>query len=122
MGELKNIAEEQKGLVERVKDLGRQVYLANLGLLTLVEEKSREQFEKALVAGKQSHGEEGSEWVLAARGLVEQIVTEAQQIKIDELKTQAQQAREKLLGADLLDQAQKFFQDLVQAGEKRKAA
>ncbi|NNM52538.1 MAG: hypothetical protein HKM02_09990 [Pseudomonadales bacterium] len=121
MGELKALSEESKGLVDRVKDLGRQVYLANVGLLALVEEESRKQYEKALEAGKQSHGE-GSEWILAARGLVDQLVSEASQIKVETLRTQAQQAREKLLAADLVEQAQKVFQDLVQAGEKRNAA
>ncbi len=122
MGELKNIAEEQKKLVERVKDLGRQVYLANVGLLALVEDEGRKQYGKVLETAKQAHGEVSNEWVLVARGLVDQLVTEASQLKVASLREQAQQAREKILAKDWVAEAQKLFQDLVQAGEKRKAA
>ncbi len=54
MGELKNVAENQAEvkLVDRVKDLGNQVYLAGLGLVAKVEEEGQKQLDKLQAAGQ----------------------------------------------------------------------
>ena len=121
MGELKNLSTEETSLVARVRDWAQQVYLAHLGLVARVEEESRKQYDKALAAGKEAHGE-GSDIVLAVRGLVDTLVQEAAQLKLEDVRAQALQLRDKLAADDLRQQAQKLFSDLVIAGEKRKAA
>ncbi len=121
MGELKNLSTEETTLVARARAWAQQVYLAHLGLVARVEEESRKQYDKALAAGKEAHGE-GSDIVLAVRGLVDTLVQEASQLKLEELRAQAVQMREKLNAEELRQQAQKLFSDLVLAGEKRKAA
>ncbi len=121
MGELKNLSVEESTLVARARSLAQQVYLAHVGLLARVEEESRKQYDKALAAGKEAHGE-GPELVLAVRGLVDTLVNEATQLKLDDVRAQVQQLRDKISAEELRQQAQKLFTDLVQAGEKRKAA
>lgn len=125
MGELKQLSEEQKGLVERVKEVGRKVYLANVGLLTLVEEEGKKQYEKALVAGEQARGAEAaltSKALLVAFGVVETVKTEASKLSVEAVREQVKVAREKIQASNLLEEAQKFFEELVVAGEKRTAA
>jgi hypothetical protein len=103
MGELKNVAETQVGLVERVKGLSNQVYLAGLGLVTKVEEEGQKQLDKLQAAGQAARGEKAAadkKVVLVAFGLVETLKTE-----VESLKTEGQ----------------KLFGDLVASGEKRKA-
>ncbi|MDO8331569.1 MAG: phasin family protein [Fluviicoccus sp.] len=105
MGELKDVAENQTqvGLVDRVKDLGNQVYLAGLGLVTKVEEEGQKQLDKLQAAGQAARGEKAAadkKAVLVAFGLVETLKTEVESLKAE---------------------SQKLFGDLVASGEKRKA-
>lgn len=134
MGELKQLSEEQKGLVERVKDAGRKVYLANLGLVSKVEEEGKKQFDKVLAAGEQARGEEAAQSnkaVLVAFGVVETLKTEADKLILDAdtLRAKFETTRAKLQGLNLKEEAlslkgeaQKLFDELVAAGEKRTAA
>lgn len=113
MGELKDIAvaETQVKLVDRVKELGNQVTLASLGVVSKVEavvakveEESQKQLDKLVAAGQVARGEQAAndkKVVLVAVGLVETLKVEADKLKVD---------------------AEKLFGDLVAAGEKRKAA
>ena len=83
MGELKNVAETQVGLVERVKGLSNQVYLAGLGLVTKVEEEGQKQLDKLQAAGQAARGEKAAadkKAVLVAFGLVETLKTEVESL------------------------------------------
>lgn len=127
MGELKQLSEEQKGLVERVKDAGRKVYLANLGLVSKVEEEGKKQYDKVLAAGEQARGAEAAQSnkaVLVAFGVVETLKTEADKLILDadSLRAKFEEAKQKLQELNLKDEAQKLFDELVAAGEKRSAA
>lgn len=131
MGELKQVAETQAevSLVDRAKELGNQVALAGFGVVAKVEEviakvevEGQKQFDKLLAAGQAARGEQAAtdkKVVLVAVGLVETLKVEADKLKVevkgeaDKLKADAEK-----LKAD----AQKLFDDLVAAGEKRKAA
>lgn len=131
MGELKQVAETQAdvGLVDRVKEIGGQVTLAGLGVVAKVEEviakvevEGQKQFDKLLAAGQAARGEQAAtdkKVVLVAVGLVETLKVEADKLKV-EVKGEAEKlkADAEKLKAD----AQKLFDDLVAAGEKRKAA
>ncbi len=111
MGELKDVAETQVGLVDRVKDLGNQVYLAGLGLVAKVEEEGQKQLDKLQAAGQAARGEKAAadkKVVLVAFGLVETLKSEVETLK-SEVET-------------LKAESQKVFGDLVASGEKRKAA
>lgn len=113
MGELKDVAESQVEikLVDRVKDLGSQVSLASLGVVSKVEEvvakveeESQKQLDKLVAAGQAARGEQAAndkKVVLVAFGVVETLKVEADKLKVE---------------------AEKLFNDLVAAGEKRKAA
>lgn len=137
MGELKTLSEEQAKLIERVKSVGQQVYLANLGLVSKVEEEGKKQIDKLLAAGGKVRGEVAtSKPLLAAYGLVEvlkeeglklkeeaqKLNTEALKAQFEELKTQITSLKLKEEGLKLKDEGIKLFDDLVAAGEKRKAA
>lgn len=125
MGELKQVSEEQAKLVERVKSVANQVYLANLGLVSKAEEEGQKQYDKLVSAGEKVRGEQAattSKPLLAAYGLVEVIKEESQKLNGDTLKTQFEELKQKLAGLDVVEQGQKLFDDLVAAGEKRKAA
>ena len=113
MGELKDVAESQVEvkLVDRVKDLGNQVSLAGLGVVSKVEEvvakveeEGQKQLDKLVAAGQAARGEQAAgdkKVVLVAFGLVETLKVEADKLKVE---------------------AEKLFNDLVAAGERRKAA
>lgn len=114
MGELKDVAVEAQAelkLVNRVKELGNQVSLAGLGVVSKVEEvvakveeESQKQLDKLVAAGQAARGEQAAndkKVVLVAVGLVETVKVEAEKLKVE---------------------AEKLFGDLVAAGEKRKAA
>lgn len=125
MGELKQLSESQQNLVERVKSLGQQIYLANLGLATKVEEEGRKQYDKIVAAGTETRGEQAaatSKAVLVAVGLVEVLKGEAEKLKTEGLKPQVDAIRQRLAGLKLKEETQKLFDELVAAGEKRKAA
>jgi polyhydroxyalkanoate synthesis regulator phasin len=125
MGELKNVATEQTKLVERVKNIGQQFYLANLGLVSKVEEEGKKQIDKLVVAGEQARGEKAAATakpVLAALGLVEVLKEEAQKLSADSLKAQFEELKTQLTTLNLKEESLKLFDDLVAAGEKRKAA
>lgn len=122
MGELKQLSESQQGLVERVKSLGQQIYLANLGLATKVEEEGKKQYDKVVAAGTESRGEQGNKVVLVAVGLVEVLKSEAEKLRTEGLKPQVEAIKQRLTGIKLKEETQKLFDELVAAGEKRKAA
>ncbi|MES2917533.1 MAG: phasin family protein [Pseudomonadota bacterium] len=129
MGELKQISEQQQTLVERVKALGQQIYLANLGLATKVEEEGKKQYDKVIAKGSEVRGAEASKAALAAAGLVEvlkaeaeKLKTEAEKLKGDGLKQQVESLKQRLTGLNLKEESQRLFDELVAVGEKRKAA
>lgn len=125
MGELKQLSESQQGLVERVKSLGQQIYLANLGLAAKVEEEGRKQYDKVVAAGTETRGEQAeatSKVVLVAVGLVEVIKSEAEKLRAEGLKPQVDAIKQRLTGLKLKEETQRLFDELVAAGEKRKAA
>ena len=125
MGELKQVSEQQQGLVERVKNLGEQVFLANLGLVAKAEEEGKKQYDKLLAAGTEVRAEkaaESSKALLVAAGLVQVIKTEADKLNVEGLKLQVETVKQKLAGLNLKEESQKLFDELVAAGEKRKAA
>jgi|GEM_PF-2585380 len=125
MGELKQLSEAQQNLVERVKSIGQQIYLANLGLATKVEEEGKKQYDKLVAVGTEARGELATatnKAVLVAVGLVEVLKTEAEKLKGEGLKRQADAIKLRLTGLKLKEEGQKRFDELVAAGEKRKAA
>ena len=98
MGELKNIVTEQQDVLVRVKDAGRQVAMAGLGLIEVLK----------------SEGEK-----------LQAIDFNA---KAEELKAKALELKGKLASVDakaeldkLLADVQKLFNELVAKGEKRAA-
>lgn len=125
MGELKQVSEQQQGLVERVKSIGEQVYLANLGLVAKAEEEGKKQYDRLLAAGTEVRAEKAAETpklVLVATGLVQVLKTEANKLSADSLKLQVEELKQKLAGIKVVEESQKLFDELVAAGEKRKAA
>lgn len=125
MGELKQLSEQQQGLVERVKDLGQQVYLANLGLVARAEEEGRKQYDRLVAAGTEVRADKAAETpkaLIVAAGLVQVLKAEAEKLSADSLKAQFESAKQKLAELNLKEEGQKLFDELVAAGEKRKAA
>lgn len=125
MGELKQVSEQQLGLVERVKNIGEQVYLANLGLVAKAEEEGKKQYERLLAAGTEVRAEKAAETpkaLLVAAGLVQVVKVEAEKVSAESLKLQVEELKQKLAGLKLVEESQKLFDELVAAGEKRKAA
>lgn len=125
MGELKQLSEQQQNLVDRVKSIGQQIYLANLGLASKVEAEGKKQYDKIVAAGTESRGElaaASSKAVLVAVGLVEVLKSEAEKLKGEGLKQQVDSIKQRLTGLKLKEETQKLFDDLVATGEKRKAA
>lgn len=122
MGELKQISEQQQTLVERVKSLGQQIYLANLGLASKVEEEGKKQYDKVIAKGTEVRGAEAGKAALAAAGLVEVLKAEAEKLNVDALKQQVETLKQRLTGLNLKEESQRLFDELVAAGEKRKAA
>lgn len=125
MGELKQVSEQQLGLVERVKSLGEQVYLANLGLVSKAEEEGKKQYERLLAAGTEVRAEKAAETpkaLLVAAGLVQVVKVEAEKVSAESLKLQVEELKQKLVGLKVVEEGQKLFGELVAAGEKRKAA
>lgn len=122
MGELKQLSESQQSLVERVKSLSQQIYFANLGLASKVEEEGKKQYDKIVAAGAESRGEQSSKVVLVAVGLVEVLKSEAEKLLAEGLKPQVEAIKQRLTGIKLKEETQKLFDELVAAGEKRKAA
>lgn len=125
MGELKQLSEQQQGLVERVKELGQQVYLANLGLVARAEEEGRKQYDRLVAVGTEVRAEKAAETpkaLLVAAGLVQVLKSEAEKLSVDSLKAQFDSAKQKLAALNLKVEGQKLFDELVAAGEKRKTA
>lgn len=125
MGELKNLSEEQTKLVERVKTVAQQVYLANLGLVAKAEEEGQKQYGKLVAAGEKARGEQAATTakpLLAAFGLVEVLKEEGQKLNAEAVKAQFEELKGKLTGLNLKEEGQKLFDELVATGEKRKAA
>ncbi|MDF2445092.1 MAG: hypothetical protein K0S46_328 [Moraxellaceae bacterium] len=122
MGELKQLSESQQTLVERVKSLGQQIYLANLGLASKVEEEGKKQYDKVIAKGTEVRGVEASKAVVAATGLVEVLKSEAEKLKTADLKAQVESLKQRLSGLKLKEESQRLFDELVAAGEKRSAA
>jgi hypothetical protein len=123
VGELKQLSESQQNLVERVKSLGQQIYLANLGLASKVEEEGKKQFDKLVATGAESRGNPAdSKAVLAAVGLVQVLKSEAEKLKAEGFKPQVDGLKQRLSGLNLKEEGQRLFDELVAAGEKRSAA
>lgn len=129
MGELKQISEQQQSLVERVKSLGQQIYLANLGLATKVEEEARKQYDQVIAKGTEVRGAEAGKAVVAAAGVLEllkaeaeKLKAEAEKVKAEGLKPQVESIKQRLTALNLKEESQRLFDELVAAGEKRKAA
>jgi hypothetical protein len=125
MGELKQVSEQQQGLVERVKSLGEQVYLANLGLVSKAEEEGKKQYERLLAVGAESRAEKAAETpkpMLLVAGLVQVLITEVDKLTAEGVKQQAEVLKQKLVALKVVEEGQKLFGELVAAGEKRKAA
>lgn len=124
MGELKQLSESQQNLIERVKNLGQQVYLANLGLASKVEEEGKKQYDRVVAAGVESRGEaaEANKAAVVVAGLVEVLKVEADKLNADALKAQFESFKQRFSGLNLKEEGQKLFDSLVAAGEKRKAA
>lgn len=144
MGELKQISEEQAKLVERVKSLTQQVYLANLGLVAKIETEGKKQIDKLLEAGAKVRGEAPTtKPLLAAFGLIEvlkeealklkdealKLAEEAQKLSTESVKTQVNELKAQITSLKLKEESLKLkeeglklFDELVAAGEKRKAA
>lgn len=122
MGELKQLSESQQNLVERVKSLGQQIYLANLGLASKVEEEGKKQYDKVIAKGTEVRGAEASKAIVAAAGLVEVLKSEAEKLKTTDLKAQVESLKQRLASLKLKEETQRLFDELVAAGEKRKAA
>lgn len=122
MGELKQLSEQQQTLVERVKSLGQQIYLANLGLASKVEEEGKKQYDKVVAAGTSARGEAANKAEVVAVGVVEVLKAEAEKLKAEGFKPQLDAIKLRLTGLKLKEETQKLFDDLVAAGEKRKAA
>lgn len=128
MGELKQLNEAQQTLIERVKSLGEQVYLANLGLASKVEEEGKKQYDKVIAAGTTARAEAnkatqvafGLLEVLKAEG--EKLKAEAEKLRAEGFKPQVDALKARFDALNLKEEAQKLFGDLVAAGEKRKAA
>lgn len=124
MGELKQVAVQQQSLVERVKSAGQQVYLANLGLVTKVEDEGRKQYDKIVAAGAEARGEQAaasSKAVLLAVGLASVLKGEADKLKAEGLSQQVDSIKQRLAGLQLKAETIKLFDELVAAGEKRRA-
>lgn len=122
MGELKQLSEQQQSLVERVKSLGQQIYLANLGLASKVEEEGKKQYDKVIAKGTEVRGAEAGKAVVAAAGLVEVLKAEAEKLKTADLKAQIESLKQRLAALSLKEESQRLFDELVATGEKRKAA
>ncbi|MDO8268206.1 MAG: phasin family protein [Moraxellaceae bacterium] len=125
MGELKQVSEQQQGLVERVKSLGEQVYLANLGLVAKAEEEGKKQYERLIAVGTEARAEKAAETpkpLLVVAGLVQVLIDEADKLTAEHIKQQVESVKLKLTGLKVVEESQKLFGELVAAGEKRKAA
>lgn len=125
MGELKQVSEQQQGLVERVKSLGEQVYLANLGLVAKAEEEGKKQYERLIAVGTEARAEKAAETpkpLLVVAGLVQVLIDEADKLTAEHIKQQVESVKLKLTGLKVVEEGQKLFGELVAAGEKRKAA
>ncbi len=125
MGELKQVSEQQQGLVERVKSLGEQVYLANLGLVAKAEEEGKKQYERLIAVGTEARAEKAAETpkpLLVVAGLVQVLIDEADKLTAEHIKQQVESVKLKLTGLKVVEEGQKLFDELGAAGEKRKAA
>ena len=125
MGELKQVSEQQQGLVERVKNIGEQVYLANLGLVAKAEEEGKKQYERLIAVGTEARAEKAAETpkpLLVVAGLVQVLIDEADKLTTENFKQQVEVMKQKLTGLKVVEEGQKLFDELVAAGEKRKAA
>lgn len=125
MGELKQVSEREQGLVERVKSLGEQVYLANLGLVAKAEEEGKKHYERLIAVGTEARAEKAAETpkpLLVVAGLVQVFIDEADKLTAEHIKQQVESVKLKLTGLKVVEEGQKLFDELVAAGEKRKAA
>lgn len=126
MGELKQVAVEQQDILVRVKNAGRQVAMAGLGLVDVLKAEG----EKLQAVDFAAKAEEIKAKVQAidVKAEAEKLQAIDVKAKFEELKVKAQEVTEKLQGVDakaevekLVAEAQKVFADLVAKGEKNAA-
>ncbi len=133
MGELKNIVTEQQDVLVRVKDAGRQVAMAGLGLIEVLKSEG----EKLQAIDFNAKAEELKAKALEVKEKLAAIDVKAEadklqsvdvKAKTEELKAKALELKGKLAAVDakaeldkLLADVQKLFNELVAKGEKRAA-
>lgn len=143
MGELKDLREQQRHLVNRVTALGNTLYLAGLGTCSKLGNGSEALYERCLQAGSAACGDDAEskpKLVIAGHGLIASTRKLA-----DDVPARRQQAYERFVAAGkeergakadgtnefvlaglgavatLRQEGQKLFDDLVAAGEKQQA-
>lgn len=140
MGELKNIVNEQQDVLVRVKDAGRQVAMAGLGLIEVLKSegeklqaidftaKTEELKAKALDVKAKLVAIDVKAEADKLQSVDVKAKTEELKAKAEELKVKAVELKDKLVSVDakaeldkLLADVQKLFAELVAKGEKRAA-
>ena len=141
MGELKDIREQQENLINKAKEFNRRIYLAGLGAVSKAGSTSDELYDKYVKTGSEAFGEDADnkpKVVLAGRGLLENTreLLENAPEKRKELYERFVEAGRKERGekADetsevvlasigavvtAREEGEKFFDELVEAGEER---
>ncbi|PQA50054.1 hypothetical protein [Amnimonas aquatica] len=126
MGELKNFVASQQDVVVRVKEAGRQVALAGLGLVEVLKVEG----EKLQAVDFNAKAEELKAKALELKTKLQgvDVKAEAEKLQAVDFKAKAEELKTKLQGVDakaevekLLAEAQKLFADLVAKGENRAA-
>ena len=126
MGELKNLVASQQDVVVRVKEAGRQVALAGLGLVEVLKVEGEKLQAVDFNAKAEALKAKALELKTRLQGV--DVKAEAEKLQAVDFKAKAEELKVKLQGVDakaevekLLAEAQKLFADLVAKGENRAA-